>query len=121
MAIRVEGVEPVVEALEGVADAVPDALDTIAAEVADTLRDYAPVGSRRPQRGRVHLVDTIRVANAEGIAAATFGGARAPHAWAVRATHPSRFVERTDRHMADRAAALLEQAIDDTNDRNGLT
>lgn len=120
--VHVEGLRDTVRALEAVGVEVAELKDvfgSIASEAAETMREYAPVGSRT-QAGRAHLRDTIRPNRAKGKAVVTIGGAKAPHAHAVRASHPSRFVEKTDAHMEERTVAMLEDGLNDITKRNGL-
>jgi hypothetical protein len=121
--IHVEGLRETSAALIAAGaevDDLKDVLGSIAAEAAETMRGYVPVGST-PQAGRVHVRDTIRPNRAKGAAIVTLGGAKAPHAHVLRATHPSKFVERTDTHMETRAVEMLTDGWDEIAKRNGLS
>jgi hypothetical protein len=87
----------------------------VAQTAADVLRGFIPVKTGKAQ-------STIHVDSSTGArAVVAFGGSRAPHAFAIARTHPSHFVEKTDRVMEQRAAGLYEDEITDTLTRNGLT
>ena len=120
--IKVDGLRDTTRAFEkaGVeVDDLKDVLGSIANEAADRMRGFVPVGSRL-QRGRAHVRDTIRPNRAKGAAVVTIGGAKAPHAHVLRATHPSKFVERTDAAMTDRAVDMLTEGWNEIAKRNGL-
>lgn len=121
--VHVEGLRDTVRALEAAGAEVDDLKDvfgSIAAEAAEAMRGYAPVGSRL-QAGRAHMRDTIRPNRAKGKAVVTIGGAKAPHAHVLRASHPSRFVEKTDARMEERTVTMLEDGLNEILTRNGLT
>lgn len=114
--LHVDGVTETALALSQVAVDVKDldALVDVAEEAADTMRGVIPV-----LRGDARA--SIQAAHLNGQAIVTFGGPRAPHGFAIARTHPSRFVEKTDRVMETRAAQILEDGITDSLTRNGLT
>lgn len=121
--IKVDGLRDTTRALEaaGVAvDDLKDVLGSIANEAAEHMRGFVPVGSRLQAR-RAHVRDTIRPNRAKGAAVVTIGGAKAPHAHVLRATHPSKFVERTDAAMETRAVDMLTDGWNEIVKRNGLT
>jgi len=121
--VHIEGLRETVKALEAAGTEVNDLKDvfgSIANEAADTMRGYVPVGSRL-QAGRAHARDTIRPNRAKGKAIVTIGGPKAPHVHVLRASHPSRFVEKTDAHMEERTVAMLEDGLNEILTRNGLT
>jgi hypothetical protein len=123
MGIHVEGLKETSAALLAAGaelDDLKDVLGGIAAEAADTMRGYVPVGSV-VQKGRAHARDTIRPNRAKGAAIVTIGGAKAPHAQVLRASHPSKFVEKTDTHMETRAVEMLTDGWSEIAKRNGLT
>jgi cytidylate kinase len=107
-------------------DDASSALDKAAADLADidvggitteavaTMRRFIPV-----DKGRAR--DSIQGATANGRAVVTVGGPSAPYASVLAATHPSRFVRRTDEVMERRTTELLTEAWDDIAQRNGLT
>ena len=120
--VHIEGLRETVRALESAGAEVNDLKDvfgSIANEAAETMRGYVPVGSRL-QAGRAHLRDTIRPNRAKAAAIVTIGGTKAPHAHVLRATHPSKFVEKTDAHMEGRAVELLTDGWNEIAKRNGL-
>lgn len=102
------------------------ALDKAAADLADVdmggitteavsaMRRFIPV-----DKGRAR--DSIQGSTANGRSVVTVGGPAAPHVPFIAATHPSRFIRRTDEVMERRASELLEEAWDDIAQRNGLT
>lgn len=90
-----------------------DAYGAIAVEAAGVLRGFMPVDTGRARA-------SVRPARAEGMAVVTAGGPEAPHVPVLRATHPSRFVQRTDAVMEQRAADALEREWDHIAQRNGL-
>jgi hypothetical protein len=121
--IAVEGLKETSAALLAAGaevDDLKDVLGAVASEAADTMRGYVPVGSTL-QRGRAHVRDTIRPNRAKGAAIVTIGGAKAPHAHVLRATHPSKFVEKTDAHMETRAVEILTDGWNEIAKRNGLS
>lgn len=123
MGIYVEGLRETSNALvKAGADVedLKDVLGSIATEAADTMRGFVPVGSVL-RRGRAHARDTIRPNRAKGAAIVTIGGAKAPHAQVLRASHPSRFVEKTDAHMEGRAVEILTDGWNEIAKRNGLS
>ena len=101
-------------------DDLKDVMGSIATAASEIMRGHVPVGSRL-QKGRKHLRDTIKPNRAKGAAIVTIGGAKAPHAHVLRATHPSKFVERTDDAMTDKATELLTDGWNEIAKRNGLT
>lgn len=113
---HLDGADETAQALAAARDEVAH-LDAaaVAQTAADVMRGFIPVrtGAARSTIG----VDT----STNGKAVVAFGGSRAPHAFAISRTHPSHFVERTDRVMETRAAELYEDEITDTLTRNGLT
>lgn len=121
--IRVDGLRETTRALVAAGadvEDLKDVLGSIASEAAETMRGLVPVGSAL-QRGRVHVRDTIRPNRAKGAAIVTIGSAKAPHAHVLRASHPSRFVERTDERMTGVAEAMLVDGWNEIANRNGLT
>lgn len=121
--IKVDGLRETTRALESAGadvDDLKDVLGSIASEAAETMRRFVPVGSRLQPR-RQHARDTIRPNRAKGAAVVTIGGAKAPHAQVLRATHPSKFVERTDTAMEGRALDMLTEGWNEIAKRNGLT
>lgn len=123
MGIHVDGLRETSNALVAAGadvEDLKDVLGSIAAEAADTMRGYVPVGSVL-RKGRAHVRDTIRGNRAKGAAIVTIGGAKAPHAHVLRASHPSKFVEKTDTHMETRAVDLLTEGWSEIAKRNGLT
>ncbi len=122
MGVEVEGLKETTAALLAAGaelDDLKDVLGGIAAEAADTLRGFVPVGSVL-QKGRAHARDTIRGNRAKGAAIVTIGGAKAPHAQVLRASHPSKFVEKTDTAMEGRAVEMLTDGWNEIAKRNGL-
>lgn len=123
MGIHVEGLKETTNALVAAGadvEDLKDVLGSIAAEAAETMRGVVPVGSRL-QAGRAHVRDTIRPNRAKGAAIVTIGGAKAPHAHVLRASHPSRFVDKTDARMEGRAVEMLTDGWNEIAKRNGLT
>lgn len=121
--IHVEGLRDTTKALEAAGvdvEDLKDVLGAIASEAADTMRGFVPVGTRLQGR-RAHARDTIRPNRAKGKAVVTIGGAKAPHAYVIRHTHPSKFVERTDTHMEPRSVELLTEGWNEIAKRNGLS
>lgn len=88
--------------------------DRVAAAAADVMRGFMPVRTGRAR-------STVQPVRAEGRALVTAGGPKAPYVPLLRATHPSRFVERTDQVMETRAAQLYEAEWDQIANQNGLT
>lgn len=124
MGIEVDGLKETTKALLAAGaelDDLKDVLGGIATEAADTMRGYVPVGSATPRKGRAHVRDTIRPNRAKGAAIVTIGGAKAPHAQVLRASHPSKFVEKTDTAMEGRAVEMLTEGWEEIAKRNGLT
>lgn len=122
MGIEVEGLKETTKALLAAGaelDDLKDVLASVANEAAESMRGHVPVGSVL-QKGRAHLRDTIRPNRAKGAAIVTLGGAKAPHAQAVRASHPSKFVQKTDTDMESRAVEILTDGWEDIAKRNGL-
>lgn len=120
--IKVDGLKSTVKALEAAGaevDDLKDVMGSIATEASERMRGFVPVGSRL-QAGRAHLRDTIRPNRAKGTAVVTLGGPKAPHAHVLRATHPSKFVERTDAAMETRAVEMLTDGWNEIAKRNGL-
>lgn len=113
--LHVDGADETARALSKTAVDVKDlpALATVASTAADAMRGFIPVW-----RGDAR--STIRGTTEKGEAVVTFGGARAPHAFAIARNHPSRFVEKTDRLMETRAVEILDDGLTDTLTRNGL-
>lgn len=121
--IHVEGLRDTTRALEAAGVAVEDLKDvlgSIATAAAEHMRGVVPVGSRLQPR-RAHARDTIRPNRAKGAAIVTIGGAKAPHAQVIRATHPSKFVQATDAHMEGRAVEMLTEGWNEIAKRNGLS
>lgn len=121
--IKVDGLRDTTRALEAAGadvDDLKDVLGSIANAAAETMRGFVPVGSRLQAR-RAHVRDTIRPNRAKGAAVVTIGGAKAPHAHVLRATHPSKFVEHTDAVMEDRAVEMLTDGWNEIAKRNGLS
>lgn len=87
----------------------------VATTAADVMRGFIPV---KTGRARGSIAPDI---TSKGTAFVTFGGTKAPHGFVIAKTHPSDFVERTDRVMETRAADGFEAEITDTLTRNGLT
>lgn len=123
MGIHVDGLRETTAALVAAGadvEDLKDVLGSVATEAADTMRGYVPVGSvLRPRRA--HARDTIRPNRAKGAAIVTIGGAKAPHAQVLRASHPSKFVEKTDAHMETRAVEILTDGWNEIAKRNGLS
>ena len=120
--IHVEGMRDTVRALEAAGAAVEDLKDvmgSIASEASEYMRGVVPVGSVLQPR-RAHLRDTIRPNRAKGKAVVTIGGPKAPHAHVIRASHPSKFVAKTDAHMEGRAVEMLTDGWNEIAKRNGL-
>jgi hypothetical protein len=115
-ALHVDGADETARALAKTAVDVKDlpALAEVASTAADVMRGFIPVW-----RGDAR--DTIKGTSTKGEAVVTFGGPRAPHAFAIARNHPSRFVQRTDRLMETRAAEILDDGLTDTFTRNGLS
>lgn len=113
--LHVDGADETARAFAQTAVDVKDlpALATVAETAADTMRGLIPV-----RRGDARA--SIAASWADGQAVVTFGGNRAPHGFAIAKTHPSRFVEKTDRVMETRAPQILEDGLTDTLTRNGL-
>lgn len=123
MGIHVDGLKETTAALVAAGadvEDLKDVLGSVASEAADTMRGYVPVGSVLQPR-RAHVRDTIRPNRAKGAAIVTIGGAKAPHAQVLRASHPSRFVEKTDTHMETRAVEILTDGWNEIAKRNGLS
>lgn len=122
MGIHVDGLKETSNALVAAGadvEDLKDVLGSIATEAAESMRGYVPVGSTT-QKGRAHVRDTIRPNRAKGAAIVTIGGAKAPHAQVLRASHPSKFVEKTDAHMEGRAVEMLTEGWNEIAKRNGL-
>lgn len=124
MAVHVAGLRETTRAMEkaGVdVEELKDAMGAVAAEAADVMQGYVPVGRTGKLRG------TVRGNRAKGRAIVTAGTARVPYAgpiqygWRRRNIKPAQYVERTDAVMDDRAPALLEAGWDEIAKRNGLT
>lgn len=117
MPTHVDGLNDTQRALEKAGadvDELKDVMGGIATEAATVLRGFIPV-----RTGRAH--DSVRPNRAKGKAIVTIGGARVPYAQVIRSTHPSRFVQRTDAVMENRAVTMLETGWNDIAQRNGLT
>lgn len=114
---RVDGLSEAQYAFRSARDELADLGDTymgIARDAAEVMRGFVPV--------RIgNLRDSIRPTSEAGQAVVTIGGPKAPHAHPLRATHPSRFVPRTDAVMERRAADALEHDWDQIAQRNGLS
>ncbi|MBS2939589.1 HK97 gp10 family phage protein [Nocardioides sp. J2M5] len=123
MGVYVEGLRETTRALEKAGidvEELKDAMAAVAAEAADVMQGYVPVGRTGNLRA------SVRGNRAKGRAIVTAGKARVPYAgpiqygWARRNIKPAKFVERTDAVMDDRAPQILEQGWADIATRNGL-
>lgn len=116
MTARVTGADDAKRAFQAASDDLDtmEAYADIASEAAGVMRGFMPVRTGRAR-------DSVRPARAEGRAVVTAGGPTAPYVPVLRSNHPSRFVQRTDAAMEQRAADRLEAEWDQIATRNGLS
>jgi hypothetical protein len=110
------GVTDLTTSLRSAADDLVDVeLGAVAREAAGVMASLVPVRSGRA-RASIRTVE-----GSDGRAVVTIGGPTVPYVPILRATHPSRFVERTDAVMETRAARGLEDGWNTIAERHGLT
>lgn len=121
--VYVHGLRDITRAMEraGVeVDDLKDVMGSIAAEAAEVMAAFVPLGPT----GRLRA--SVRGNRAKGKAVVSIGGARVPYAgainygWRRRNIRPSDFIARTDEVMETRAVQMLEDGWSAIAERNGL-
>ena len=122
MPVVVEGLREKVKQLEALGLEVDDLKDAFAAIAAEG----ANLASRLAPRRSGKLASSVRGNRAKGKAVVTAGRATVPYAgpinygWRKRSIAPAAFMQRADAQLEDRAAALLEENLNQAINRRGL-